>query len=591
MLGLQRIFPFRCCDFLLHRGDCTDFSFWGGDAYWGVGVNGSPKGPRSNVQSLRQVLSGSPEFRVPRYQRAYSWAEAETGQLIEDLLEALDQGATYYFMGSIVLIRDREAEAEIVDGQQRLATFLMIIAALGARLAGLAVAEDLARLALQSHGPKPRLQLRPGDQSVFLIAVREPEEAQRLPVLNTEYSDSEMAILKAVRTIAEGLDDAALVPGRLEALAEFIVERAIFNVLETDDRAGAPRLFLVINDTGADLSAADLVKASLFERAQMNEAEAEEAARRWDALLSDMGRKGFDEMLAFMPSIVSGESTYYPSKFGLVRRGLLDHVDPVRFLEVDIHHYADALLAIRRSQVDAGEVSAEVNRRIRCMHLLKTRQWIGPAVAAVAEYEGAPERLLPFFEGLERLAYACTLSVVKSHKHSERFAEVLKHRREPTRLFGPGGALHLSPEMKSLMITRLNRPFADEVALRRTMTMRANSALPGGETLSLSDEASVEHILPNARSEWWARLFPDPVARRQLANMLGNFTLLTPPQNRAAGQLPYPNKRHIYFNWKGAPIRALTRTLRDFPDWTPLSVIGRHELVVDALARDWRLID
>jgi len=65
---------------------------------------------------------------VPRYQRAYSWDEEDVRNFLADINSAFSNGEAEYFLGSIVL-QGVDTEFEVVDGQQRLTTATIFIAA------------------------------------------------------------------------------------------------------------------------------------------------------------------------------------------------------------------------------------------------------------------------------------------------------------------------------------------------------------------------------------------------------------------------------------------------------------------------------
>ena len=73
-------------------------------------------------------------FAVPWHQRYYDWTEEQVGELLFDLTEAIDEDRTSYFLGSIMLV-DSEGVWQINDGQQRLITLSLVIAALCRRFA------------------------------------------------------------------------------------------------------------------------------------------------------------------------------------------------------------------------------------------------------------------------------------------------------------------------------------------------------------------------------------------------------------------------------------------------------------------------
>lgn len=72
------------------------------------------------------------EFIVPWHQRYYDWDSTQVSELLVDIDEALTEGRSSYFLGSIMLIR-RDGKLEVNDGQQRLITLSLIFAALSRR--------------------------------------------------------------------------------------------------------------------------------------------------------------------------------------------------------------------------------------------------------------------------------------------------------------------------------------------------------------------------------------------------------------------------------------------------------------------------
>ena len=72
---------------------------------------------------IRKIFSDDFVFSIPRYQRPYSWTTEHAGELLQDLLDALNvagdvESSNPYFLGSIVLIIEGDsADAQVVDGQ------------------------------------------------------------------------------------------------------------------------------------------------------------------------------------------------------------------------------------------------------------------------------------------------------------------------------------------------------------------------------------------------------------------------------------------------------------------------------------------
>ncbi len=86
-------------------------------------------------QSIEELLSpGAAQFEVPAFQRTYVWGADEINQLIDDVFGESSGGDLPYFLGSMVLAHkeenDRSGPALVLDGQQRLTTISLMIAAL-----------------------------------------------------------------------------------------------------------------------------------------------------------------------------------------------------------------------------------------------------------------------------------------------------------------------------------------------------------------------------------------------------------------------------------------------------------------------------
>ncbi|MDZ8030866.1 DUF262 domain-containing protein [Nostoc sp. DedSLP04] len=85
---------------------------------------------------ISKVFSNDFVFTIPLYQRPYAWTTEQAGELLEDLITALGDSddkideINPYFLGNIVLIKGDKRDAQVVDGQQRLTTLTILLAAL-----------------------------------------------------------------------------------------------------------------------------------------------------------------------------------------------------------------------------------------------------------------------------------------------------------------------------------------------------------------------------------------------------------------------------------------------------------------------------
>ncbi len=77
-------------------------------------------------KQLKNLFEISKKISVPAYQRAYAWEEKQLKQFIDDLLEMKDKD---YYYGHFILEQkqEQEQEFEVIDGQQRLTTFILFL--------------------------------------------------------------------------------------------------------------------------------------------------------------------------------------------------------------------------------------------------------------------------------------------------------------------------------------------------------------------------------------------------------------------------------------------------------------------------------
>src|ERR1700730_11953120 len=147
----------------------------------------------SSIGQLRIILDGighilsDKRLKVPKYQRSYAWEKQNVNELFRDLGDALRQQANEYFLGSIVT-QGLDSELEIVDGQQRLATISILIAAIRDYLPGMADADRAKQIEgefllsrdLRTQAIEPKITLNSDDNDFYRKAVlSEPKHEDR----------------------------------------------------------------------------------------------------------------------------------------------------------------------------------------------------------------------------------------------------------------------------------------------------------------------------------------------------------------------------------------------------------------------------
>jgi len=111
---------------------------------------------------------------VPLNQREYSWEEEHVSDLFHDLANAIDNSKPSYFLGTIVLTTEKDGVWEVADGQQRLATTSILLAAMRDYFHGRKdemLVKDLDgflyTIVRDQHDINPRLTLNVDDDDFF----------------------------------------------------------------------------------------------------------------------------------------------------------------------------------------------------------------------------------------------------------------------------------------------------------------------------------------------------------------------------------------------------------------------------------------
>lgn len=205
---------------------------------------------------------------VPNFQRQYSWLEEHVVEYWTDIVTAQASGNAY-FMGSIVLaIEPGEQRRLIVDGQQRITTTALLFCAVRDRLyelnqqrAAQSVESDhLSDYVLAQEQTVAKLILSPADVLAY------GQILERTPRVGGASDNLSVAYLQLKRFID------ALAPAEVnyKALIELVtyIDTQVQVLLAV--ATGIPEAYVIfetLNDRGADLTTADLLKNYLFSRA------------------------------------------------------------------------------------------------------------------------------------------------------------------------------------------------------------------------------------------------------------------------------------------------------------------------------------
>ena len=216
-------------------------------------------------------------YIVPDYQREYVWTDKEVHQLLNDINEQLDAGTTReYFVGTVLVSpTDKKNHYEVIDGQQRLTTFFLLLCALKHRFQGEPQREAISSLISTSYTDSEgemrtslKLELRyenAGEVITKLVALNDHPLAVRAQIQAAGIPSfgSLEKLVNAYGTLYRYLEENYDEVAKLKKYWGYIANNVVFIQISTDV-SSALKIFETINERGVGLNPMDLLKNLLF---------------------------------------------------------------------------------------------------------------------------------------------------------------------------------------------------------------------------------------------------------------------------------------------------------------------------------------
>ncbi|MBD1857845.1 DUF262 domain-containing protein [Leptolyngbya boryana CZ1] len=223
---------------------------------------------KASETSFRNLLEGSKQFKVPLFQRPYSWEKENWETLWDDLMTLYDENMEgYHFLGPIVTLAepgtpDGISPYLLIDGQQRLTTLTLLLVALRDILKrqGPEFAEELHELYLINKFKKGndlyKVLPTQADRNFYQQIVQEKEVEKRSRIYEA-YSFF-------LRKLEKGETGHVNTPLNLSRLKTVVLERMTLVSITLNDDDNPYLIFESLNYKGAPLTQADLIRNYFF---------------------------------------------------------------------------------------------------------------------------------------------------------------------------------------------------------------------------------------------------------------------------------------------------------------------------------------
>jgi hypothetical protein len=555
-------------------------------------------------QTFRKLMGNGLVYRVPMFQRDYSWTEQEWDDLWQDITAMQEPGGEQgHYMGYLVLQSGDERNYDIIDGQQRMTTLSLIVLAVLRnlrRLVELKIDPDdnkrreeelrktyIGYLDPVTLIPKSKLSLnRHNDQFYqnYLVPL------EKLPRRNLK--SSEHLLRKGFEWFEDrvrnryGEDRSG---AELARFVDAVSDRLFFTVISVTDELNAFKVFETLNARGVRLSSTDLLKNFLFSvvhGAGGHEHEIRTLEERWEAIVGKLGSESVPDFLR----------VFWNSQNSLTR-----HSELFKTIRMSIKSKTDVFSILREMDRDADIYAAlgdavdpiwnsDQRKHVKELVMFNIRQPYALLLAA--------RRSLTDGE-FTRVLRACAIISLRYNvignlatNEQERVYNAVAEKIAKHQLAGASDIIRALRQVyptdeqfrgafseKQIRTTSARNRQVARYILFEIEKHVANQAFD-----YTSDKYTIEHILPEHPDENWTAFTDEQVDR--FVYRIGNLTPLDATKNRDIGNKSYEEKKDTY-QLSGFEI---TRKIEfENQEWTPERISSRQQWLASQATAIWRL--
>ena len=218
------------------------------------------------------------DFLIPDYQRPYAWEEGQCQTLWDDIFTFAFpdnnsdkfESNEEYFLGSIVMFENDNSKKEVIDGQQRLTTLMLLLRAFYAKFGNMqdenskSTRERIAQCLWRTNEfGQPDLSKLKIDSEV----ATDNDKHEFLEILRTGVvsKDQKSKYAKNYHFFQEKIDNfLSEYPSYFAYLPARILGNCILLPIDAESQDTALRIFSTLNDRGLPLSDADIFKAQFY---------------------------------------------------------------------------------------------------------------------------------------------------------------------------------------------------------------------------------------------------------------------------------------------------------------------------------------
>ena len=518
-----------------------------------------------------QILLGQ-FYKVADFQRDYVWEEDDIAQLANDIIDSMSENQEKYFLGAIVLT-DGIGKYLIVDGQQRITTLTIFIAALRYKLRnvnpGLShfldkfiVDQKLSGGAIEQS---PRLSFEESTADIAILRMYEATDL--LSEIDTD-TDTAKNITAGFNYLVNYLSNDGI---NLPNLVDYLLTKVVLLPYITNNMKQALTVFETLNSKGRSLTPIDLLKNALFTHEP--ESNWESLKEQWVKFKSTLDgiKESEKRFLKYYILVNHNQRVPEGEVFDWITNPENTNMseDPFRFLE-HIQNFAESYSFVINNKAPDGPE----NKKIQNIRYLaeKGRQFF-PLLISLKNLNNSSQNYERILNSIESLLFSYSIMRAYTGAIESTFSEWTKklnnaQSEDQIKLFIDNEVV---PEVKRMgkqayekicVLTEkdIARKKLQFLLLRIDIELTVKS---GGAYKAITEynNFEIEHIIPKK----YDPLIIDhlsPEAHADLVYKLGNLTILEKPLNRSIKNSSISDKKLTYENSSFILCKASVQNIR-----------------------------
>jgi hypothetical protein len=557
----------------------------------------------SEHKGIGTLLSQN-RFKVPSNQREYSWEEEHITDLLQDFSDAIDIRNTGHFLGTIVLTETDEIP-EVADGQQRLATTTVLLAAIRDFFAynqdeKRAVSLDsdfLFKIDLDTTETVPKLTLNVDDNEFFTdYVLRRHNEPKRQACHDKEGSltkESHRNIVRASKLCADHVKGVLCQHDKknhasvLLKWLRFIEKDAEVIVLRVPDHMNAFMMFETLNDRGLKTSQADLLKNHLFSQARTR---IREAQQRWATMRGALESLAVEDVtIAYLHHalITMHGPTRSREIFDKIKATVNSQGKAIAFLEMLAEGANDYAALFNPDHAKWNVYGKKTRRHVHTINQHLRVKQILPLMFAVVKHFSLKEVQVAFHLFVSwsvRFLIVGGRGGLLDRNYALRAQEVgckkIKTARELAKAMEDAVPTNGTFEA-AFSDARVSQAFTARYYLRALEMQAKEEESPELIPNDEEEAINVEHVLPEHPGSMWPTVAPELVPA--YFRRIGNMVLLKASKNSIIGNKAFKDKKPIL----SQSTYVLTNSVAEYEEWGVPEIVDRQKKLAALAVRTW----